>query len=134
MGSMVPVGLGVVLFRHGGHERRRLEVRLFLGFVHAFNERFLVDVKEAAEVQRVERMQRVAFHGLFGDDHEVVDGFVEDKELAVAVVNLASGGILRHETQSVVVGQLLVVLVDHLQGKQPDEEYHTHGDEHAHHQ
>jgi hypothetical protein len=66
--------------------------------------------------------------------HQVVDGLIEHQKLAVAVVHLASGGILGNETQSVVVGQLLVVFVEHLERKQSDKIDHTYGDEDTHHQ
>ena len=126
--------MGIVLLRNSRHERRRLEIGFFFCLVDALDERFAVDVQKAAEVQRVERMQGVAFHGLLWDDHEVVNSLVEHKKLAVAVKNLASGGILGHKSQGVVVGQLFVMLVEYLQGKQPDKIYHADSDEYPHHQ
>ena len=106
--------VGIVFLRHLCHKRRRLQVRLFFRLVHPLDERLPVDVEQLAEPCRVEWAKIVFPDGLARDHHQVVNGLVEDQQLAVAVIHLATGGILRDESQGVVVGQLFVALVHDL--------------------
>ena len=83
-------------------------------------------------VERIIRVESVIDDGLLGNHHEVVDSFVEHQKLAVAVEDLASGRVLCHETEGVVVGHGFVLVVDDLEKKQLHDIDHPHGNEDAH--
>ena len=129
--------VGVVFLRHLGHKRRRLQEGFLFCLVHPFNKRSLVNIQQVAEtdcVERIIRIECVLDDGLLGNHHEVVYSFVEHQQLAVAVIDLATGRVLRHETEGVVVGHGFVLVVDDLEKKQLHDIDHPHGNEDAHNQ
>ena len=55
---------------------------------------------------------------LVGRNHKVVGRLIIDKQLAIAVIDEASGRVLRHIAQHVVRRRHLIRLVNNLQKKQ----------------
>ena len=82
-----------------------------LVFGHLLLDEFRCDVQHAAEGQSVEGLDLTRGH------HEVVRNLVADKNLSVAVMDYASGGVDGGIDHRIVLGVKLVVLVQNLDGE-----------------
>ena len=97
---------GIFLFRDLLHEDRTRVGGVVGGLLHAFLEVVDRDAQTLAEKGGVE-----VFHHA-GDDHQVVDGFVMDEQIAVAVVDEATGRILCEAEQRLFVGIFAVLGIE----------------------
>ena len=83
-----------------------------LHVLHALVELLAGDTQRAAEVERIEGTHLAHNH------HHVVGRLVEHQQLAGAVVDEASRGILGLFQEGIAVGILLVIVVEYLQRKE----------------
>ena len=87
-----------------------------LDVVHPLDEKLLGNAQGVAEIHGVETPLFLVHH-----HHNVVGRLVVDKQLAVAVVDDATRGILHLLEKGVAVGTLPVVVAHHLEREQPDD-------------
>ena len=104
--------LRVIFFRDLFYEDGGRIGGVLAGLVHALVEIAPSDFEALAEVVGVE-----VFHHA-GDDHEVVHRFVVHQELAVAVVDESTGGVLRDVAQRLLGALFPVFGVEYLQYRQ----------------
>ena len=70
------------------------------------------NTQRTAKIERIERLYLAGYH------HKVVRRLVIDNQTPLPIVNKPTGRILYFGKNGIIIGQLIVLIVDNLQGKQ----------------
>ena len=97
-----------------------------LDIVHTTDEELLGDTQRLAELEGIDVTLLFVHH-----HHDVIGRLVVDQQIAVAIVDDTTRGIVYLLEESVTVGIALVVIAHQLQREEADDVYHDNDDCHA---